>query len=138
MFDFLPDFLIQPSIYVCIVGIFILIDIISGVCQAIANHDLSSEKLRKGAWHKFAYLLIMALAFVIEFSMGYIDIGFTVPILPIVSIYLIGTEIVSVIENIVKLNPSLDGASIWKYFRNNDKLEQEVKKDSKNQEIMDA
>lgn len=116
----MTNLLIQPATYFCVVGVFIILDVISGVAQAISNHDLSSEKLRQGAWHKFAYVLIMALAFSIEASMSYIDLGFTAPIMPAVSVYLIGTEIVSIIENIISLNPDLSGATIWKYFRNSE------------------
>lgn len=133
----MTELLMPPTVYFVIVGVFIILDIISGVSQAIANHDLSSEKLREGAWHKFAYVLIMALAFVIEQSMGYVDIGYSVPILPVVSVYLVGTEIISIIENIVKLNPALDGSAIWKYFRSNEKLEDEVKHDEEVRELDD-
>lgn len=110
----MPDNLILPTI---VLG-FILLDIVTGVAQAIANHDVSSEKLRQGAFHKMAYILIMCAAYLIEYSMGYVDLGFTVPIFAGVCGYIIFTEIVSFCENIIKLNPSLKGSKLMDLFRN--------------------
>ena len=101
-----------------IVSLFIVLDIITGIAQAIANKDVSSSKLREGAFHKFSYVLILCGAYLIEYAMGYVDLGFTLPIFQFACIYIIFTEIVSFCENIVKLNPSLKGNKILEIFRN--------------------
>lgn len=109
----MPDYLIFPMI----TGCFILLDIITGIIQAIANKEVSSEKLRKGAFHKIAFVLIICLAYLIDYGVGYIDLGFDFPIVLPTCTYICFTEIVSILENIVKLNPSLKGAKIFDLFK---------------------
>lgn len=108
----MPDFLILPFI----VGLFILLDIVSGIAQAIANKELSSEKLRKGAFHKFSFVIIICLAYLIDYGTGYVDLGFNFPIVWPTCIYIILTEIISITENVVLLNPELRGSKLIKIF----------------------
>lgn len=109
----MPDELILPLI----VGCFILLDIITGVTQAVCNKALSSEKLRKGAFHKFSFVLIICLAYLIDYGVGYIDLGFNFPIVWPTCIYIILTEIVSITENIILINPELKGSKLIKLFK---------------------
>lgn len=127
----MPDFLILPII----VLLFIVLDIITGVVQAIQNKDVSSEKLRQGAFHKFSYILILTLAYLIEYSIGYIDLGFSVPIVDGVCAYLILTEIVSIMENIIKMNPGLENSKLWDLFRNDHVLKEDLKEIKENKEV---
>lgn len=127
----MPDFLILPII----VLLFIVLDIITGVTQAIQNKDVSSSKLRQGAFHKFSYILILTLAYLIEYSMGFVDLGFNIPIVNGVCIYLILTEIVSIMENIIKMNPGLENSKIWDLFRNDNVLKAELKENKENREV---
>lgn len=108
----MPEFLILPSI----VGCFILLDIVSGIAQAVANHNVSSEKLREGAFHKMAFVLIICLAYLIDYGVAYIDLGFDFPIVVPTCAYIILTEVVSIVENVVRLNPSLKGSKIVHIF----------------------
>lgn len=109
----MPEELILPLI----VGCFILLDIISGVTQAICNHELSSEKLRKGAFHKFSFVIIICLAYLIDYGVGYIDLGFNFPIVWPTCIYICLTEVVSITENIILINPELKGSRLIKLFK---------------------
>lgn len=109
----MPDYLILPMI----TGCFILLDIVTGITQAIANKEVSSEKLRKGAFHKIAFVMIICLAYLIDYGVGYIDLGFNFPIVVPTCTYICFTEIVSILENIVKLNPSLKGSKIFDIFK---------------------
>lgn len=110
----MPEFLIMPMITCA----FILVDIITGITQAFANHTVSSDKLREGAFHKMAYIIIMTLAYLIDLTTGYHDLGFDFPLLDPVCVYLIFTEIVSILENVCKLNPELRGSKIFNLFKN--------------------
>lgn len=87
--------------------IFNAFDLISGIFVAIKRKDLQSCKLRDGIFKKFGFIFCYALAYLIDnFGM---DIGFqlTVPILPAVIAYAVFTEVISILENITKLNPDL-------------------------------
>ena len=82
---------------------FMVFDIITGLLQALANKTYASSKMRVGLWHKISFVLIIALAFGLEFAQGYIDLGFTVPLCA----YVCMNEIGSIIENLALLNPKL-------------------------------
>lgn len=118
----MPDYLILPII----VGCFIMLDIISGVTQAVCNKELSSEKLRKGAFHKFSFVIIICLAYLIDYGVGVIDLGFNFPIVWPTCVYICLTEIVSITENIILINPELKGSRLIKLFKSS---ELEEKKD---------
>lgn len=86
---------------------FMVFDIITGLLQALANKTYKSSKMRVGLWHKISFVLIIALAFGFEFAQGYIDLGFTVPLVIPVCAYVCMNEIGSIIENLALLNPKL-------------------------------
>ena len=102
-----------------ITGVFIIFDIISGIMQAIKNKELSSEKLRQGAWHKMGLVMFICLAYFIDYGTGYLNLGFDVPIVNPLCIYICLTETVSIIENIIKLNPELAGSKLASFFHSN-------------------
>jgi toxin secretion/phage lysis holin len=117
----MPDTLIVPTITL----LFILLDIVTGVVQAVANKELSSTKLRQGLFHKFAFMFAMILGYLVEFGMGYLDLGFTVPIATPVCIYICLTEIVSILENITLMNEDLKNSKFLSLFNVTDKAESE-------------
>ena len=49
-----------------VVGVMIAMDYFTGLLKALKNHDVSSVKMREGLYHKGAYVVVMALAEVIE------------------------------------------------------------------------
>ena len=102
-----------------IVSAAILLDVISGLLQATVNHSLSSEKLRQGIYHKSSYLLIIALAALIEYGGAHLDLGFTAPVFLPVCIYIVLTEAVSIFENITKVNPELKESPLFKLLGQN-------------------
>jgi toxin secretion/phage lysis holin len=91
---------------------FMVFDIITGLLQAIENKTYKSSKMRVGLWHKISFVLIIALAFGLEFAQGFIDLGFTIPLVIPVCAYICMNEIGSIIENIALLNPKLVPAKL--------------------------
>lgn len=108
----------DPHIFL-IVGMAILFDVVTGIAQAVYNHVLSSEKMRSGVYHKLSYVFAVALALFIEYSVDYIDVGYTVPVFIPVCTYIVLTESVSIVENIGKLNPELINSGIFKLLSEN-------------------
>lgn len=96
---------------------FILLDICSGIIQAFANKEVSSEKMRKGLFHKIAFILFIILGYMCEFACVYMELGFNFPIGDSVCVYICLTEIVSIVENIAKLNPDLAGSKLLDLFK---------------------
>ena len=95
---------------------FICLDFITGFAQACANHCISSEKLREGLWHKCGFVLAIFFGVLCEWSMQFVDLGFTVPVGTCVCVYIIIAEMTSIIENLGKLSPALAASGFLKFF----------------------
>lgn len=100
-----------------VTGVLIILDWLTGLAKAVHAHDISSEKLREGLWHKSAYVLLVILAETIERGQAWIDLGIDVPLVIPACVYICLTETASIIENIGQLNPDLNGSRLLQLFR---------------------
>lgn len=112
--DYLDHFLApirdSPHAQTALMALLLLIvlDVVLGVSAAAKNHDLQSSEMRAGAWHKIGELGVVAIADIADgMLMGGLDIGFAAPVCTAVIVYLCINEVVSCLENAVKLNPEL-------------------------------
>ena len=88
--------------------LFIILDVISGVAAAYARHEVESPKLRQGLWHKVGYVFVVFCAIVIEWAMTKgMDLGFNLPLVMPICVWISLMEIVSTLENAAKINPDL-------------------------------
>lgn len=113
-------------IVIGIVFLLVLIDYVTGVVNAIMHGELSSEKMRQGLGHKFAYLAIICVALIVEYGSGYINLGIELPVFMPVCAGICLIEITSIMENCAKINPELNNSNILNIFKidkkeNNDK-----------------
>lgn len=99
---------------------FMVFDIVSGFIKAVKNQNVSSTKMRDGLFHKCGLVGAVVLAMLCEYSMVYVDIGFTVPLLVPVCVYIIGTEFTSIVENLKATAPELANGAFMKIFGNDD------------------
>ena len=99
-----------------IVAAFIVMDLATGVMQAVANKTLDSSKMRAGLWHKCGFIMTVILAALVEWSMRFIDLGFTLPLFVPVCVFIIMTEIVSIFENVCQLSPELANSKLAQLF----------------------
>lgn len=113
--------------------LFILLDILSGVTQAVKNKTLSSQVMREGIYHKLGYVLVIALAMLCEWSMQYLELGFTAPITIPCVVMICLTEIISIIENVEKITPELAKTGIFELLSQNKK--RRFDDDDENREI---
>lgn len=100
---------------------FIALDFCSGFAQACANKEVSSENLRKGLFHKCGFVLAIILGLLCEWAMHFVDLGFDVPVASAVCVYIILTEIMSILENLGKLAPELAETGFMSIFKRDDK-----------------
>lgn len=107
---------IHELIVIGIVFLLALIDYITGVVNAIMHGELSSEKMRQGLGHKFAYLAVICVALIVEYGSDYIDLGIELPVFIPVCVGICLIEITSIMENCVKINPELSGSNILNIF----------------------
>lgn len=115
-------------IVISIVFLLALIDYVTGVVNAIMHSELSSEKMRKGLGHKFAYLAIICVALIVEYGSGYIDLGVKLPLFMPACAGICLIEITSIMENCAKINPELSKSNILNIFKV-DKKESDSKED---------
>lgn len=101
--------------------VFILMDIVTGYGQALANKMIKSEKMRQGFWHKLAIILALIVAgmvdIAIQLGIGE-QLGFVAPIFECACIYIMAMELTSILENIVKMNPELTDSKFMSLFAN--------------------
>ena len=107
---------IHELIVIGIVFLLVVIDYITGVIDAIMHGKLSSEKMREGLGHKFAYLAIICVALIVEYGSDYINLGIELPIFIPVCVGICLIEITSIVENCAKINPDLKGSNILNIF----------------------
>lgn len=107
---------IHELIVIGIVFLLVLIDYITGVVNAVMQGELSSERMREGLGHKFAYLMIICVALIVEYGSAYIDFGLEMPVFIPVCVGISLIEITSIMENCVKINPELSASNILNIF----------------------
>lgn len=77
--------------------IFLLSDVITGFICAIINKNLDSQKMREGLLRKMLLIVVLALAFCLQYAV--FNLTF---ISKAVCIYIIVMEAVSILENLQK------------------------------------
>ena len=112
---------IHELIVIGIMFLLVLIDYITGVVNAIMHNELSSEKMRDGLGHKFAYLAIICVALIVEYGSDYISLGIEIPVFMPVCAGICLIEITSIMENCVKINPELSKSNILNIFKVDEK-----------------
>ena len=88
--------------------LFVILDIFSGVAAAYARREIESPKLRQGLWHKVGYVFVLFCSMIIEWAMNNgMDLGFNLPLVTPICVWISLMEIVSTLENAAKINPEL-------------------------------
>ena len=87
-----------------IAGGVVLLDFISGFTKAVYTHSVASSKMRDGLFHKFAYMLVIAICILFDYAQAKFNIGTHVPLVLIACVYIIFTDTVSFFENVTAFN----------------------------------
>lgn len=115
--------------YFIAVVVFVFIDYITGVVNAAMHSRLNSSKMREGLGHKFAYCVLIFVAYIIDAIQLNSSLNLPFEMFPIISIGIIAIELTSIIENVCEINPELRKAKFMDIFEknntNNDKKEDE-------------
>lgn len=86
--------------YIIIALIFIGFDIVSGVLQSLINGTFESKKMRIGGLHKLFLLVVIAFGVALDFSQTLVNLGFSLPALKMICIYVTLMEVMSCVENV--------------------------------------
>lgn len=82
-------------------------DLLTGLIGGIKEHNIQSSKMRDGLFKKLGFLLCYAMAYLIDTYGATVGFSINFDILPVVITYAVGTEVISIIENIHRINPDL-------------------------------
>lgn len=98
--------------------VFILLDIVSGVLAAAKDGTLQSSVMRQGLYHKCGELMLLGLAIAGQWLITVNGFDSVIPpqALSSVAVYIVVMELVSILENIGRLNPEFDLNAISKLF----------------------
>lgn len=84
------------------------LDLITGIVGAIRDDEqIKSSKLRDGLFKKVGFIFCYTLSVAINYAENFLNLPFDVELVPIVCTYAIITEVVSIVENISKINPDI-------------------------------
>ena len=122
--------MINASIVCCIL---IIMDIVCGTVAAMRNRELSSSILREGMYNKFGEAMFLLAGIIAHetLSMPPFDtLGISPNIAYIVAAYIAWMEMVSILENICKIDPELPFTKILLIFN--------IDVDSKEQDTVES
>lgn len=92
---------------ILIVGIAILIDVITGLLQALKNGTYKSCVMREGLYHKLGELLAVGLGVFCDLGLPTIGVILPFKTTTMITAYLVIMEIGSIVENLGKLSPDI-------------------------------
>lgn len=114
----------METLYPVIIAlVFNAMDIISGLISAVKNKDVSSSKLRDGLFKKVGFIMCYFMGWLVDTQGMKIGFHFSVEILPIIILYVCTTELVSIIENICKINTDIVPDKLLEIFNVTNKEE---------------
>lgn len=90
-----------------IAGIFIAFDVITGIIKGWKNGTINSTKMREGLINKIIEIVAILFGFVCEYTLPTLGVGVDIAFGHIISVYIILTEIVSIIENFGAVSPAV-------------------------------
>lgn len=84
------------------------LDLVTGIVGALREGEkIKSNKLRDGLFKKMGFIFCYTLGVVINYAESYLTLPFGVDLVPVICGYAIITEVVSIIENISKINSNI-------------------------------
>lgn len=96
--------------------VFNAVDLVTGLLSALKNKDVQSNKLRDGLFKKMGFIICYFMAWLVDTQGANIGLQIGVAILPIIIVYVCLTELVSILENVSKLNPDLLPEKLMELF----------------------
>lgn len=107
----------MPQFYSIIIAlIFNGLDLVTGIISAVKDKDIQSAKLRDGLFKKVGFMLCYFVAWLVDKEGALIGFKFGVDMLPIIILYVCTTELVSILENISKINPDILPEKLMELF----------------------
>lgn len=107
----------MEQVYPVIVAlIFNALDLVTGLVSAVKVKDIQSSKLRDGLFKKVGFIFCYFVAWLVDTQGQVIGFQLGVTILPIIILYVCTTELVSILENISKINSDILPEKLMELF----------------------
>lgn len=107
----------DPDVWALIaVLFFVATDYITGIVKAIMTGNLSSQRMREGLGHKFAYLVLILTSYMIDTFSVHVDLGLPVHVYLVTVGGICLIELTSIIENVTEINPELKDVPFMRIF----------------------
>lgn len=94
------------TMYIAVL-IMIVIDVCTGLLKGLYNKNIDSTILRRGFYHKISECFSMVVGYCVDLTIKEYAVDFPFTFLEPLCLYLIITEIVSIIENLCAVNGTL-------------------------------
>lgn len=91
-------------------------DYLTGIVKAIMQDSLSSQKMREGLGHKFAYLILITVAYAIDTVSAHVSLGLPVNVFIVTVGGVCLIELTSILENLCEINPELKNKPFLRIF----------------------
>ena len=95
---------------------FHLVDFITGLISAVKNKNLKSSKMRDGMFKKVGFVMCYVVGILIDNYGVYIGFHLDSSVLTPIIIYSVTCELVSIAENINKINPDILPEKLTSFF----------------------
>lgn len=96
--------------------IFNALDLVTGLVSAVKSKDIQSSKLRDGLFKKVGFIFCYFVAWLVDTQGHVIGFRLGVTILPVIILYVCTTELVSILENISKINSDILPEKLMELF----------------------
>ena len=108
----------EPELWAVIAAcVMMAMDVITGFTGAVVTKTVSSTKMREGIGHKAMLVLLIVLAVLVQtFSLHIGDMGWSIPLIVPVCVYIVVMEVASVVENCVTAYPDLKDSPLVRLF----------------------
>ena len=115
----------EPELWAVIAAcVMMAMDIITGFAGAVVTSSISSTKMREGIGHKAMLVMLVVLAVLVQtFSLHIGDMGWSIPMIIPVCVYIVVMEVASVVENCVTAYPDLKDSPLVRLFERSSSTE---------------
>lgn len=114
----------EPDMWALLAALFfVTTDYLTGTVKAIMQGSLSSQKMREGLGHKFAYLILIAVAYAIDTVNAHVSLGLPVNVFIVTVGGVCLIELTSILENLCEINPELKNKPFLRTLDTNEKKE---------------
>lgn len=114
----------EPDMWALFAALFfVATDYLTGIVKAVMQGSLSSQKMREGLGHKFAYLILITVAYAIDTVSAHVSLGLPVNVFitTVGGVCLI--ELTSILENLCEINPELKNKPFLRILDTSEKKE---------------